>query len=179
MSRKTISSWAKKNFVYWFSDHHDISLEAYDLLEEIVENEELLSRMHITEDGTLLKPLLVISTPDSGMPSVLLQTFDRNLRRNGDILSYLWQLENKPFYVTFYFYDRSQSKPFLSIAENPPTLLDPEKAKALRLDFELELCFEELRKEEQKRKIMAEIDNVLERGEKRRFHQLVRKLKQI
>lgn len=179
MSRKMVSSWAKKNFIYWFADHYEISDEAYDLLEEIIENEDLLSRMRVTEDGTLLKPLLVISTADTGMPSLLLQCFDRNLHNVQDILSYLWQLENKPFYLTLYFFDRSQSKPYLAIAENPPTLLEPEKASALRFDFELNLCLQELRKVEQRRQLMAEIDSVLASGEKRRFIQLVRKLKRI
>lgn len=179
MSRKMVSSWAKKNFIYWFADHYEISDEAYDLLEEIIENEDLLSRMRVTEDGTLLKPLLVVSTAETGMPSLLLQSFDRDLRNSHEILNYLWQMENKPFYLTLYFFDRSQCKPYLAVAENPPSLLDPEKANALRFDFELRLCLEELRKSEQRRQLMAEIDRVLAKGEKRRFIQLVRKLKRI
>lgn len=179
MARKMVSSWAKKNFIYWFADHYEISDEAYDLLEEIVENEDLLSRMHVTEDGTLLKPLLVISTANTGMPSLLLQSFDRDLHQSYDILNYLWQLENKPFYLTLYFFDRNQCKPYLAVAENPPSLLEPEKANALRFDFELKLCLEEMRKAEQRRQLMIEIDKVLETKEKRRFLQLVRKLKRI
>lgn len=179
MSRKAVSNWAKKNFVYWFTEKHDISGDASELLTDILENENFLSRMHITEDGTLLKPLLVISTPTTGMPSLLLQTFDKNLRGADEIRSYLWHLENKPFYLTLYFPERSLCKPYFAVAENPPLLFEPEKTKSLRFDFELSLWLDEYRKSQRRQEIMAEIDEVLERGEKRRFYQLVRELKRM
>ena len=179
MSRKTVSNWAKKNFIYWFTEKYELAAEAMELLEEILENEDYLSRMHITEDGTLLKPLLVISTPTKGMPLLLLQTFDKNLRSPEEIRSYLAHLEDKPFYMTLYFPDRSTCKPYAAVSVNPPLLFEPEKAKALRFDFELSLWLDEYRKNQRRQEILAEIDSVLERGEKRRFYQLVRELKRI
>ncbi|HEX2953196.1 MAG TPA: YpiB family protein [Bacillota bacterium] len=179
MSRKAVSSWAKKNFIYWFCDNHEVSGESYALLETIAESEELLSRLRITDDGSLLRPLLIISSTGTGMPSMLMQTFERNLRHPDEIRAYLDQTDDKPFYITFYFPNQSTCEPYQSVAENPPTLLEPEKASSLRMDFELAIWLEEYRKALRRREILSEIDGVLERGEKRKFFQLVRELKKI
>lgn len=177
MSRKAVSSWAKKNFIYWFCDNHDLSGDSHALLQEIAESEDLLSRLRITEDGSLLKPLLVVSCQGTGMPTLLLQTFDRYIHRPEEIRNFLIISDDKPFYITFYFPNRNSCEPYQSVAENPPSLLDPEKTHSLRMDFELTLCLEEYRKEMHRRKLMTEIDNALEKGQKRRFIRLVRELK--
>lgn len=179
MSRKAVSSWAKKNFIYWFCDNHEIPGESYALLEAIAESEALLSRLRITDDGSLLRPILIVSSTGTGMPSLLLQTFESSLRHPDEIRAYLDQTDDKPFYITFFFPNQNACEPYQSVAENPPTLLEPEKANSLRMDFELTLWLEEYRKVLRRRQLLTEIDDVLDRGEKRKFFQLVRELKKI
>jgi phosphate transport system permease protein len=77
MTRKTVSAWAKKNFLHWFIENYQFDSDGpKHILFHLAETEENLSRTHMVLDGSYLRPLLVLSTSGTGMPPFILKTFN-------------------------------------------------------------------------------------------------------
>lgn len=180
MNQRTISTWAKKNFIYWFLENNNCSSEIpRKTLLYLLEKNESLSFLHIIENGALYRPLLVIASTGTGMPSCLLLTGNEKISEPEQILKYLDNAEKADLYLTFYFPGRLQSQAFQNVLEEISLEIEQEKAQALLFDFEIMLMQEEDKKEQRRREILAEIDRVLASGEKGKFQRLVKELKKI
>lgn len=180
MTRKTVTDWAKKNFLHWFTENYLASAEDLQkILVQIAETESLLSKIHIISDGSYLRPLLVISTEDTGMPPFLLKTFDSTITDIGLIKDRLQLLGESPIYLTFYFSDRSTCEPFQAVAEESPFSLDSASARHLLFDFELSLWSETFKREVEREDLMVQINEALDTKDKQKFQSLVKKLKNL
>lgn len=174
-----ISTWAKKNFILWFMDNYPLRNGARRVLKYLAKRRPVLSSLHIIENGSLFRPLLVISSTNSGMPSCLLLTINKNLHNPDAILEYLENYGNNKLFLTFYFPDRRECRTFWRVLEEAILVIEPEKAKSLQFNFEIQLLLEEEKNETRRKQLLAEIDRVLGRGEKETFHRLVRELKKL
>ena len=174
-----ISTWAKKNFILWFMDNYPLRNGARRVLKYLAKRRPVLSSLHIIENGSLFRPLLVISSTNSGMPSCLLLTINKNLHNPDAILEYLENYGNNKLFLTFYFPDRRECRTFWRVLEEAILVIEPEKAKSLQFNFEIQLLLEEEKNETRRKQLLAEIDLVLGRGEKETFHRLVRELKKL
>lgn len=180
MTRKTVTDWAKKNFLHWFIENYLAGNEdVKQILIQIAETDSLLGKVHIISDGSYLRPLLVISTEDTGMPPFLLKTFDTTVTETGLIKDRLRLLGESPIYLTFYFPDRATCEPFQAVAEENPFSLDSASARQLLIDFELSLWTETFKQEMERSELMAQIDQALDEKNKRKFQSLVKKLKNL
>lgn len=179
MTKKAVSVWAKKNFIYWFIDNYRFSNEnPVDILQELAQTEELLSRLILVMNGSFLRPLIVISTEGTGMPPLLFKTNDQNQTDLQLILEHLYLEREAPIYLTLYYPERSISEPFLSVAEKMGYLNQNQNSQLL-IDFELSLWFAGFKREQERAEILKQIDRSLAEGKKRQFRQLVKKLKSL
>lgn len=177
MTKKTISIWAKKNFIFWFIDNYRFSNEhPTNILQELAQTEELLSRLKLVMNGSYLRPLIVISTEGIGMPPLLYKTNDQNQTDLQLILEHLYSERETPIYLTLYFPERSVSEPYLTVVEETGSL-NQNRTDQLLIDFELSLWFAGFKREQERAEIFKQIDRSLAEGKKSQFRQLVKKLK--
>ena len=167
----------------WFMENYPLRANGgRKILTYLLEKKPALGFLHIIENGSLFRPLLVVSSENAGMPSCLLITVRDSLSNPDSILEYLENFEadsgNKLF-LTFYFPDREKCRPFWQVSEEGALIIPSERIKNLQFDFELRLLLAEERKKLRRQELMAEIDEALARGEKRVFQQLARELKNL
>lgn len=180
MNRKIISNWAKKNFIFWFIENYQLqSTYPEQILLGLAENESLLSQVHIVLDGSYLRPLLVVSTDSTGMPPVLLKTFDSTVTDCSMILSRLSLLAESPIYLTLYFPDRASCQSHQAVVEEDPISLDSTRAQQILIDFELSLWSATFKREMERADLLNQIDKALAEKNKRNFHRLVKKLNSL
>lgn len=179
MTKKTISIWAKKNFIYWFIDNYQFSNEApVNILQELIQTEELLSRLKIVMNGSYLRPLIVISTEGIGMPPLLYKTNDQNYTEFHTVLKQLESEKETPIFLTLYFPERSSSEAYLNVSEENH-LQNQNQSDHLLIDFELSLWFAGFKRERERAEILKQIDRSLAEGNKLQFLNLVKKLKKL
>src|SRR5690554_7204488 len=134
-----ISTWAKKNFILWFMENYPLRNGARRVLKYLAKRRPVLSSLHIIENGSLFRPLLVISSENTGMPSCLLMTVKDTLSNPDSILEYLENFEankgNKLF-LTFYFPDREKCRPFWQVSEEGALIIPPEKIRNLQFNLD-------------------------------------------
>lgn len=179
MTKKTVSVWAKKNFIYWFIDNYRFLNESsINILQELIQTDEFLSRLKLVMNGSYLRPIIVISTEGIGMPPLLYKTNDQNYTDLQSILEHLYSEKESPIYLTLYFPERSASEAYLNvIEENHPQ--NQNQTDPLLVDFELSLWFAGFKREHERAEVLKQIDRSLAEGNKRRFRSLVKKLKKL
>ena len=180
MNKPTISPLAKKRFINWFIENWELRGDApQKILSYLQKKDSSLNNVKIIENGSFLRPLLVISSLETGMPPSLLITYKKMITKTEDILEYLSGLKSEKLYLTLYFPGRENCLPFLDVVEEIPIPLEEEKIKSFQIDLEILLLIEEAKNEENRSKIMAEIDQALATGQKDKFLRLVKELKKI
>jgi len=180
MAKKTVSTWAKKNFLIWFADSFQFQSESsHEFLLYIARREDLLSRIHLLLDGPYPDPLIIIAVQHTGMPPLLMKDGDYYLNDPETIIEYLLNLTEEPFYLTLYFPERSICEIYQAVAEENRFISDPLESKESLIDFELSLWNESFKSEAIRTELMHEIDRALETRNKRRFKKLVKKLKEL
>ena len=146
MTKKIISVWAKKNFIYWFIENYQSSNgHQVNILQKLVQTEELLARLRLVMDGSYLRPLLVISSEGIGMPPLLYKTHDQNYIDPQTILEFLYLEKDSPIYLTLYFPERSSSEAYRAVTEKTKAQ-NQDQSNYLLIDFELSLwsaCFKQ------------------------------------
>jgi len=181
--QSTVTTWAKKNFMLWFMENYPLRDNGgRKILIYLMEKKPALGFLHIIENGSLFRPLLVISSENTGMPSCLLMTVKETISNPDAILEYLENFDangNNKLYLTFYFPDREKCRPFWQVSEEGSLVIPPDKIKNLQFNFELRLLLEEERKNLRRQELMAEIDKALAKGERGVFQQLARELKNL
>ncbi len=179
MTKKTISIWAKKNFIYWFIDNYRFLNEhSVNILQELIQTEEFLSRLKLVMNGSYLRPLIVISTEGTGMPPLLYKTNDQNYTDLQSILENICSEKESPIYLTLYFPERSASEAYLNVIEENRGQ-NQNQSDPLLIDFELSLWFASFKQEHERAEVLKQIDRSLAEGDKRQFRSLVKKLKKL
>ena len=180
MSKKTVSAWAKKNFLYWFIENYSFETEgAKQILLHLTESEELLSRTHLVLDGSYLRPLLVLSTTGTGMPSFILKTFNSTVTDPEMFLNRFQLLKGSPLYLTLYFPDRATSDSYQAVIEESPVVLEATLGQQILMDFELSLWSEAFKHEMERAELMTQINQALDEKNKRKFSRLVKRLNKL
>ncbi|MGE5606523.1 MAG: YpiB family protein [Bacteroidota bacterium] len=179
MTKKTISIWAKKNFIYWFIDNYRFVNEyPVNILQELIQTEEFLSRLKLVMNGSYLRPLIVISTEGTGMPPLLYKTNDLNYTDLQTILEHLYSEKEAPIFLTLYFPERSSCEAYLSVIEENH-VQNQNQTDSLLIDFELSLWFASFKRERERAEVLKLIDRSLAEGNKRQFGSLVKRLKKL
>jgi uncharacterized protein YpiB (UPF0302 family) len=180
MTKKTISDWAKKNFLHWFVESYQFhSPVPRQFLLKLAENEDLLSRIHIVLDGSYLRPLLVISTNRTGLPPLLYKTLDDNTVLDPAAIQTAVMEETGLFYLMLYFPDRSTSEPYQAVAEENLAPFDSASAHHILFQFELSLLNTAVRRDLERERLLSLIDQALDQKDKRKFKRLAKKLKSL
>jgi uncharacterized protein YpiB (UPF0302 family) len=179
MTKKTVSVWAKKNFIGWFIENNRFSNDnPINILKELAQTEELLCRLKLVLNGSSTRPLIVVSTEGIGMPPLLYKTNDQNLTDLESILEKLYSEMESSIYLTLYYPERSFSEPYLLIAEDT-SVTNSNQTNQLLIDFELSLWFAGFQRDQKRAEILRQIDQSLAEGKKREFRRLVKKLKNL
>jgi uncharacterized protein YpiB (UPF0302 family) len=179
MTKKTISIWAKKNFIYWFIDNYQFSNEhPVKILQELIQTEKLLSGLKLVMNGSYLRPIIIISTKGIGMPPLFYKTNDQSYTDFQTILERIHSEKESPLYLTLYFPERSSSEAYLNVIEDNHAL-NHSQTDSLLIDFELSLWFAGFKREHERAEVLKQIDHSLAEGNKRQFRSLVKKLKNL
>ena len=180
MKQPLVSPLAKKNFIQWFLTHCEFRGEGpRRILFALLKEESTLKRIKIVKHGCILRPLLVISSQDTGMPPAVLLTYNLVLSDPTDVIKYLSSTGEDCFYLTFYFPGRDRCLPFRDVLEELPLPIEPEKVDSLQMDLEIKLLLIEAENEVQRTKLLAQIDEALAKKEKKTFLRLARLLKSL
>ncbi|HHW11662.1 MAG TPA: IDEAL domain-containing protein [Firmicutes bacterium] len=180
MKQPLVSPLAKKAFIQWFLTNCEFRGEApRRILLALLKEESTLKRIKIVRHGSILRPLLVVSSLGTGMPPAVLLTYNLVLTDPDDVLEYLSSTGNDCFYLTFYFPERDRCLSFRDVLEELPLPVEPEKVDSLQMDLELKLVLIEAENEEQRTKLLAQIDEALAKKEKKTFLRLARLLKSL
>ncbi len=180
MMKKTISDWAKKNFLHWFTETYSFQDNTpKDFLMNLAGNEKLLSRIHIVMDGSFLRPLLVISTVETGMPPILLKTLDDHDLTDVTAIQRLLVSSDEPLFLTLYFSERTTSEPFQAVVEETPEPQDLSYTDHVLFQFELALLNSGIRRAIAKKLLLAKIDAALDERDRRKFERLAKRYKKL
>ena len=178
MMKPMVSPLAKRSFLNWYLDAWEFRSEAPStILSALLDQDSLLAQTKIIENGSFLRPLLVISSLGTGMPPCLLLTYDQILTKTAAILDYLSSFQNGHLFLTLYFPHRSQCLSFADVLEELPLPLEADKIRSLQLDLELQLLKIEGENEDKRNQLLAAIDQALAKGNKKEFLRLVKLLK--
>jgi len=180
MTRKVVNAWAKKNFLYWFVENYQFESErTKQLLLYLADSEEFLPCAHLVLDGSYLRPLLVISTSGTGMPPLILKTFNSTVTEPEMILSRLQLFKGTPLYLTLYFPDRATCEAYQAVVEEPPADAASPHGQQILIDFELSLWSETFKQEMERADLLIQINKALDEKNKRKFQKLARKLNRL
>lgn len=180
MTKKTVSAWAKKNFLHWFIENYQFDSDGpKHILFHLAENEESLTRTHLVLDGSYLRPLLVLSTSGTGMPPFILKTFNSTVTDSEMLLNRLQLLKDSPLYLTLYFPDRLSCDAFHAVIEESPVTLESTLGQQILIDFELSLWSESFKRELEKAELLSEIDHALDERNRRMFKRLAKKYNKL
>lgn len=180
MSKKTVSAWAKKNFLHWFAENYSFESEgSKQILLYLTESDELLSRTHLVLDGSYLRPLLVLSTSGTGMPPFIFKTFNSTVTEPEMFINRFQLLKGSPLYLTLYFPDRATSESYQAVVEESPVVLESTLGQQILIDFELSLWSEAFKHQMERAEIMTQINQALDERNKRKFIRLVKRLKKL
>lgn len=173
--KKTVSSWAKKNFLYWFIENYSFHNQGpKNILYYLTEDEQLLSQTHLVLDGSYLRPLLVISSATTGLPPLILKTFTSTITDSDLLLARMNLLRNSPLYLTLYFADRDDCQALFAIIEEDPTVLEGTLGRQLLFDFELSLWNDGFKREQKRSELLTNINAALDQRNKSEFEQLAK-----
>ncbi len=179
MMKPIVSPLAKRHFLNWFLNACEFRGEApATILSALLNQDSLLEQVKIIENGSFLRPLLVISSLGTGMPPCLLLTYEKILTKTEAILDFLASFKSGHLFLTLYFPKRSLCLSFVDVLEELPLPLEAEKIRSLQLDLELLLLSIEGENEHKRNQLLAEIDQALANGNKGEFLRLVKLLKE-
>ncbi|NLM38318.1 MAG: IDEAL domain-containing protein [Firmicutes bacterium] len=180
MKQPLVSPLAKKAFIQWFLTNCELRGEVpRRILLALLKEESTLERLRIVRQGSAFRPLLVVSSLGTGMPPAVLLTYNLVLTDPEDVLQYLTNMGDDCLYLTCYFPERDRCPFFYDVLEDPPLPVEPEKVDSLQMDLELKLVLIEAENEEQRTKLLAQIDEALAKKEKKTFLRLARLLKSL
>lgn len=180
MMKPMVSPLAKRRFIKWFLDTWEFRGEApAKILLSLFKQDSILNQIKFIENGSFLRPLLVVSSLGTGMPPCLLLTYETMITKPEAIINYLSPLKNSNLYLTLYFPNRSRCLPFVEVLEEMPLPLEAEKIRSLQIDLELQLIKTEGENENKRNKLLAEIDQALAKGKKGEFLRLAKMLKEF
>lgn len=180
LKQPLVSPLAKINFIQWFLTHCEFRGESpRRILCALLKEEKTLQRIKIVRHGSILRPLLVISSQGTGMPPAVLLTYNLVLSDPPDVMEYVSSTGEGAIYLTFYFPGRDRCLLYRDVLEEFPLPVAQDKVDSLQMDLEIKLLLIEAENEVQRTKLLAQIDEALAKKEKKTFLRLARILKSL
>lgn len=169
----------KKTFVRWFLKNYQLKRrECVWILNYLLSNDELLENIHFVEEAHYCPRAIVMSTVDStGVPF----RFYKGNIMTGDAEKAFHDLRLHPeekMYIQINFPNVPPSSNFLAVLEENPFIpknLDINEKDRLIVEEILDISVKAFQEE----KLMQEIDECLDRGDKERFIELSNLLQEL
>ncbi len=176
MDGKAASIEDRRAFVMWLGSNFEFRQPAaVDVLRFFLSAPENLARLKIIEDGSYLRPLLLVSTFGQRQPGLLYQTASHSYQDAQVILMDL-ALTKGPVYLVAHFPHRTQAQLYLRAREEGITPASGIFGPAA-LDLETTHLLAGLGLEAKRTEILFLIDQALERRDRSAFAVLVAELK--
>ncbi|MCF6093366.1 ReoY family proteolytic degradation factor [Microaerobacter geothermalis] len=176
---ETITVTAKKEFIKWFLSHYELQKrEATWLLQYLMSDDRLLSKVHFTDSIRHLPKAVLMSTK-----CVKLTPFKycKNKRVILDVEKAFHDIRLRPdedVYISLHFRDRELSPEYAAVLEANPM----EKQNVLQdtlLGLLAELVLDELIYQYKKEWIQRQIDHALDNKDQGKFFELTEELKSL
>ncbi len=176
MNGRVVNTDDRRAFLMWLGSNHEFKQPlAVDVLRFFLSIPENLARLRIIEDGSYLRPLLLISTFGQRQPGLLYQTTSGSSTDAPAILLDLALTQGR-VYLTPHFPHRTQAKLFLRAREEGITPASGIFGPAM-IDLETTQLLADLSLEAKRAELLFLIDQALERRDRTAFAILVAELK--
>lgn len=160
----------KKKLIEWFLETHGLKRpESYKILRYLMDNRVMLSRTHFVENVRCLPNALIISAEGSTTVSFLCRLNNVYYENIDEIIAHLEHNPPEDLFIWLSF-DRE----FVCSACSNVLMANPEIDESIiyykvvgELEKELNLAFQA--REKHKEKLLHEIDDTLEGGDRQRF----------
>ncbi|MEE1132712.1 MAG: ReoY family proteolytic degradation factor [Caryophanon sp.] len=169
----------KRVFVEWFLRNHQLKRrECVWILNYLLSDEAILERVHFTDEAHYCPRAMVMSTTDT--PGIPFRFYKGNIMTSDAEKSFhdLRLHDDEAIYIQLNFQNVPPSTEYLAVLEENPYM--PQSRQSNQHD---RIVAEQLVNESlhhfQEEKLLVEIDEALDRGDKNRFIELSQLLKKI
>lgn len=180
MLTASVSIDEKRNFVQWFLRNHQLKRrECVWILNYLLSDEAILERVHFTEEVHHCRPrAMVMSTVDT--PGIPFRFYKGNIMTSDAEKSFhdLRIHHEEDLYIQLNFNNIPPSQEYLAVLEE-----NPHMPQSLQVNEHDRMVAEQLVHESlhdfQEEKILRDIDEALDKGDKERFVALSKLLQQV
>jgi uncharacterized protein YpiB (UPF0302 family) len=173
----TVTVAEKKHFLRWFLANYQLqSREAEMLLRYMMTRENVLRRVHFVENFRHLPRVIVVST--TCVQVAPFRYYRRNKPVSTDVEQAFLDLYQHPdddVYVGLFFKDRSTSAAYASVLEETATS-ELEPAVRELIAMQAEWVIDQAIRNYQRSKLMEEVNEALDNGDRNAFYEASRKL---
>lgn len=173
----TVTIAEKKHFLRWFLSNYQLqSREAEMLMRYMMTRENVLRRVHFVENFRQLPRVVVVST--TCVPVAPFRYYRRNKPVSTDVEQAfldLYQHPDEDIYVGLFFKDRSTSPAYASVLEETVTA-ELEPAVREMISLQAEWIIDQSLRTYQRSRLMEEVDEALDLGDRTAFYEASRKL---
>lgn len=172
MSGGSVNAKDRQAFLVWLGTNHELKQPAaLDVFRFILSSDERLERLRIVDDGSYLRPLLVVAARGRRQPGLLYQTLQGSSSDAAAIIADL-ALTRGPFYLAPYlpaarrsvYYERAREKGLRTVTEVYEASVAGSDADRFLAELSLPVKRAELG---------LLIDQALERRDRKAFRELV------
>ncbi|MCL6453814.1 MAG: YpiB family protein [Alicyclobacillus sp.] len=160
----------KRHFLRWFLANYQLqSREAEMLMRYIMTRENVLRRVHFVENFRQLPRVIVVST--TCVQVAPFRYYRRNKPVSTDVEQAFLDLYQHPdddVYIGLYFKDRSTSAAYAAVLEEAATA-ELEPAVREMIAMQAEWLLDQLTYRYERSKLMAAVDEALDRGDREAF----------
>ncbi|PWI57061.1 YpiB family protein [Sulfoacidibacillus thermotolerans] len=160
----------KKHFITWFLEHYELrNPEAEWLLQYLASNDQLLAKVHFTEQFRNSKKSILMSTTCVQMTGF---KFYKNKRVTSDVEKAFLDVHTHPdedVYVTLYYRGRSDCVHYLSVVENLQEAMSKATPTDILIELQVELLLDHIEQTHRKEQLLRAIDEALDRMDRDAF----------
>lgn len=179
MMSEVITIAEKKTFIKWFLEKYELqNREAEWLLQYMASSDQLLERVHFIDNFRNLPKTILLSTKCVQMTPF---KFYKNKRVTSDVEKAFLDIHNNPtedIYIGLFFKERSVSPEYAAVLEQNPMDDTRESIDAL-VSLQAEMVLDYAIKNHRLDSLYKQIDEALDRGDKKMFRQLTAELNQV
>ncbi|MCL6632859.1 MAG: YpiB family protein [Alicyclobacillus herbarius] len=173
----TVTTAEKKHFLRWFLANYQLqSREAEMLIRYMMTRENVLRKVHFVENFRQLPRVIVMST--TCVPVAPFRYYRRNKPVSTDVEQAfldLYQHPDEDIYVGLFFKDRTTSAAYAAVLEEVPAH-ELEPAVREMISLQADLIIEQAIRRFQRSRLMADVDQSLDAGDREAFYQASQRL---
>lgn len=173
--KDVITTADKKQFIHWFLENYELkNPEAEWLLQYFCSSEQLLSRVHFTDQFRNTPKAFLMSTTCVQMSAF---KFYKNKRVTSDVEKAFLDVHNHPeedVYITLYFHNRTACSEYEAVLESNVVNPVPISPTEVLMGLQAEMWMDHIALRFHQERLRKAIDDALSAGDRTAFASLAR-----